>query len=596
MDDLPSPYEILGIEKTDDPIAIKQAYKYMALKYHPDKNPNSGDKFQEISKAYQILANEDSKLFFDSFGYEGLILNEKLNSKGDKNFTEWLISMSFCLFSIVLDYFLGIYSEWIFASIFTLYFIYLTKKSPDISFCLFIIVLNLVLYFILPTKILPTITNTIIYGIVLLWPNITRKNSSLTVSIWILIIVFDLWRGITLNHWIWSILSINIIIFGSIILMLMGIYVLKKPETGPAIYSGLFEILFSSITNLDVMTLVFSLFWGPVWLLDFFFNRRIEWLIVPTIFLIKLFLFSGKLKIFLPMLLSSAIAYYLVPSWIYHFLNNYIVHALSHMLVYKFNIAIVEKASSLQEKKKYLFQKGVNQIIMGVILFAIQYMLDFSTEHWHFLGSISLGYSFVLMIELYFFSFSIKNLEDDGGNNMAGGEDQSNNQSNGDHNDPTRQNKTKKQKSHGEYSMPSNENAIQPYTPPPSFLRNLHKQVKRNQSFNQSNNNNNHSVNNNNKVQEIIEEQEEDRDKLIDEEEDQSSSSTTFDKQNGNSPTKKSTTTATPIGSSLDKRCQTCFKSTNLKKCGRCKQVFYCSKECQIKNWAFHQSICILKF
>ncbi|EFA80266.1 hypothetical protein PPL_07092 [Heterostelium album PN500] len=254
--ELPSPYEILGIEKTDDPVEIKQAYRQMALKYHPDKNPNAGNK--EINKAYQILSNEDSKLFFDSFGYEGLILNEKLNSRGENN----LMGMGH------IDFIL------IFASIFTLYFIYLTKRSPDLSFCLFILISNLVLYFILPTRILPTVTNFVIYGIVLLWPNITKKNSSLTVTIWISIIIIDIWRGIRFEHWIWRFLSLNIIIFGSIILMLMGIYVLKKPETG-------------IIKSLDVMTLVFVVFWCPVWILDYFTGRRIEWLIPPAIFFIK---------------------------------------------------------------------------------------------------------------------------------------------------------------------------------------------------------------------------------------------------------------------------------------------------------------------
>ena len=50
-----NPYEVLGVKSTDSPVYIKQVYKKLVLKYHPDSVTGSKDKFQEIQAAYKIL-------------------------------------------------------------------------------------------------------------------------------------------------------------------------------------------------------------------------------------------------------------------------------------------------------------------------------------------------------------------------------------------------------------------------------------------------------------------------------------------------------------------------------------------------------------
>ncbi len=68
-------YDILEIPRTATPEEIKKAYRKMALKYHPDKNPNdpsAENKFKEAAEAYEILSDADKKQRYDHYGHDGL--------------------------------------------------------------------------------------------------------------------------------------------------------------------------------------------------------------------------------------------------------------------------------------------------------------------------------------------------------------------------------------------------------------------------------------------------------------------------------------------------------------------------------------------
>lgn len=67
-------YEILGVQKGATDEDIKKAYRKLALKYHPDRNPNNKEaeeRFKEISEAYAVLSDKDKRKQYDTFGMSG---------------------------------------------------------------------------------------------------------------------------------------------------------------------------------------------------------------------------------------------------------------------------------------------------------------------------------------------------------------------------------------------------------------------------------------------------------------------------------------------------------------------------------------------
>ena len=68
-------YEVLGVEKSASQDDIKKAYRKLAVKYHPDRNPGdkeAEDKFKEATEAYEVLSDDKKRPLYDQYGFAGV--------------------------------------------------------------------------------------------------------------------------------------------------------------------------------------------------------------------------------------------------------------------------------------------------------------------------------------------------------------------------------------------------------------------------------------------------------------------------------------------------------------------------------------------
>lgn len=82
-------YEVLGVDRGAAEGDLKKAYRRLAMKFHPDRNPddkNAEEKFKEASEAYEVLTDPDKRAAYDRFGHDGLDPNQAGGFGGQGNF------------------------------------------------------------------------------------------------------------------------------------------------------------------------------------------------------------------------------------------------------------------------------------------------------------------------------------------------------------------------------------------------------------------------------------------------------------------------------------------------------------------------------
>ena len=96
-------YDVLGVNRNSDSNSLKSAYRKLAMKYHPDKNPGDKDaetQFKKISEAYEVLSNPEKKAAYDQYGHEAF------NGNAGQGFSQDF-SEGFGSFSDIFEDFFG---------------------------------------------------------------------------------------------------------------------------------------------------------------------------------------------------------------------------------------------------------------------------------------------------------------------------------------------------------------------------------------------------------------------------------------------------------------------------------------------------------
>ena len=82
-------YEVLSVSRTATDQEIKSAYRRLAVKFHPDKNPNDAsaeEKFKEAAEAYSVLSDAEQRKRYDRFGHAGVSSSAGAGSWGAPGF------------------------------------------------------------------------------------------------------------------------------------------------------------------------------------------------------------------------------------------------------------------------------------------------------------------------------------------------------------------------------------------------------------------------------------------------------------------------------------------------------------------------------
>ncbi|KAJ3657192.1 hypothetical protein Zmor_016211 [Zophobas morio] len=80
-------YDVLGVSRNASDGEIKKSYRRLAKEFHPDKNPEAGDKFKEISYAYEVLSDPKKRQVYDKYGLKGMQQGAQDGFAGDSLFS-----------------------------------------------------------------------------------------------------------------------------------------------------------------------------------------------------------------------------------------------------------------------------------------------------------------------------------------------------------------------------------------------------------------------------------------------------------------------------------------------------------------------------
>jgi hypothetical protein len=208
-------YDLLGVPINSTFEDIKRNYRKLALKHHPDKaisngSVDNGEKMKDIALAYAVLSDVSKRNIYDRFGIEGIERSELLSK--DQTIVPyvhklWLYGLGGWAGVLLVDYILGFPVEWL--GIVVALFIGLLQnndipKKEKFSIIAVLLVLDVVLYFLVPSDYLKFFSNCLVITGLLAAQNTIVKYVDFSTFVWVVAVLIEAVREVEYqNIWVY---------------------------------------------------------------------------------------------------------------------------------------------------------------------------------------------------------------------------------------------------------------------------------------------------------------------------------------------------------------------------------------------------------
>ncbi|KAL6070830.1 DnaJ (Hsp40), subfamily A, member 4 [Balamuthia mandrillaris] len=353
-------YDRLEVTKDVTEEELKRKYHRLAIKYHPDRNPEGTETFQKIAQAYAVLKNADLREVYDAYGEEGVREYEAVK---DRSFNVrgvfWVVLAWLIIY--LLDYYFNTAFEWLLAVgccllIFDPVFLMWGTTSSALRFLLTIACYTLgdvLLYYLFSTERLVFFAILSIHAAMLCWLNAQRANWDLSLGLYIGWILIDTQLRTVPSGW--SFLAAHTILYCGLITLIFIVGFISTPALSTRSY------VVKPAINILLQNLVFMI-WLPIWLLDKWIWFPLEWLLLdlslvlwglPLLGIISRMGPAGILLLLSAVLLPPLLSYLFIPAAYLPLLTTFFLHAaIAYLLLYlPTHSKLLRKRYSKQKKQ-----------------------------------------------------------------------------------------------------------------------------------------------------------------------------------------------------------------------------------------------------
>lgn len=377
----PSLYEILGVAEDATNADIKSAFRKLAVRYHPDRNPDGTDVFIRIQRAYEVLSDDKMRKIYDRYGEEWIEKFEHLEEKGlTKTWLSplqaWPLFLSLYVLVVLVQH--SSFSMTILGIIFVLLaltllnpirlcYSYWMEKSMSstiqwvIISVVYTVVATLLLYFIIPAEWLQWFTLLSLLGFGLLYINMSKIQYDYTGAA--LLVFYVHYRIDPYGLSGWGILMSSILLaYATPLIILISLYIFLVPldEVPSRVFYPLYMVVQPFIARLYELGWSPMVFLAGIWLFELLLPFPSELLVWAVLLVIGVVDWLSQavnrgwvgVLIFKDCIIYPIAIYFLLPTFLFGYLSRAMVYVilLLHWLGNLLQKAVEEEEEEVGEE------------------------------------------------------------------------------------------------------------------------------------------------------------------------------------------------------------------------------------------------------